>query len=312
MAFVKRKTPNVINIFYCKQLMTPYLEQNGADDEGIFGFLEKDIRKCVQRCASMKCCYCGEVAASIKCNVKSCKRHFHLICGRKNDCILEFIGEYVSRCHQHHGVNDAPVVNHDFCFICWTRMDKYHPITSIPSCCDRGWMHANCMRRTALCAGYMFKCPLCGFENAAYVNAMRKRGIYVPCRDASWELESDAFSSLHLAPDSCDAVQCMCPRGPWFQAKWPSSEWSLLKCIYCGSKAIHVHCNQRNWEVYECEDCVVDRPQSLHKSQDEPIAEASTTDRNAINYRPQLASHGGSSTKDFNTAGEPSRTTRRK
>lgn len=310
MAFVKRKTPNVINIFYCKQLMTPYLEQNGADDEGIFGFLEKDIRKCVQRCASMKCCYCGEVAASIKCNVKSCKRHFHLICGRKNDCILEFIGEYVSRCHQHHGVNDAPVVNHDFCFICWTRMDKYHPITSIPSCCDRGWMHANCMRRTALCAGYMFKCPLCGFENAAYVNAMRKRGIYVPCRDASWELESDAFSSLHLAPDSCDAVQCMCPRGPWFQAKWPSSEWSLLKCIYCGSKAIHVHCNQRNWEVYECEDCVV--PQSLHKSQDEPIAEASTTDRNAINYRPQLASHGGSSTKDFNTAGEPSRTTRRK
>lgn len=241
------------------------MKQNGDDNEGILGFLEKDIRKCVRQCASKKCFYCKKTAASIKCHKKSCKRYFHLICGHKNNFLFEFIDQYVSYCHEHHGIVDDNVKRHNECCICWELLNEYNPITSIPSCCNEGWFHVRCFRISALSAGYLFKCLLCGYKNDGYLCAMRKRGIYIPDRDASWELESNAFASLYSTLNDCDATECLCPKGRSFTQKWSRSrKWFLLKCTYCGSKAIHVHCNGPNSKSYICEVCTMERTQSVH------------------------------------------------
>lgn len=249
------------------------MEQNGADNQGILGFLEQDIRKCAQRCASTKCFYCHQKSASIMCKRKSCKRSFHLICGVRNQCLFQFSNKFNSYCHQHHGIDDGHIDAHDDCMICWEPMGDYNPIESIPSCCSMGWIHASCVRKAAVSAGYLFHCPMCGSKesNNDFCAAVRKRGIFVPERDASWELSQNAYASLLFVYDSCDAKQCFCPNGRNFNIKRRRSKWFLMKCIYCGSKGIHFGCSPRDLKKYKCAECTRTRSQSLLNAETQSI-----------------------------------------
>lgn len=233
------------------------MQQSGKDDEGIFGFLKKDIEACVRTCSTKKCCYCDEQAASIECCVKSCKRNFHLICGVKNNCLFEFIDNYASYCNDHHAIEDENPKDPNICFICHEVLGAYNPLEWIPSCCGNGWFHADCMRRSALSAGYFFKCPLCGYAKEEYIRSVRKRGVFVPDQDASWELEANAYETLRIN-HSCGAEHCTCPFGSAHQNKLPSNKWHLLKCIYCGLNAVHRHCLGQNSTEYKCADCTID------------------------------------------------------
>lgn len=248
------------------------MEQNGADHEGIWGFMERDIRKCADKCASTKCVYCDCASASIQCKHKSCKKTFHLTCGVQNGCLFQFTDAFSSYCGQHHRsiIKDKQVKGHDKCMICWELMGDYNPITSIPSCCNQGWFHANCIRKSAIEAGYLFHCPMCGNQNDAYLVMIRKRGIYVPERDATWELTKNAFDSLLFVYTSCDAKTCHCPNGRKFTIKRKRSKWHLLKCIYCGSKGIHFGCSPHDLQKYKCHECTVARSQSQSTQVSQP------------------------------------------
>lgn len=239
------------------------MEQNGDDDEGILGFLEMDIIKCVKQSASTKCFYCAGKSASIKCKFKSCKRSFHLICGMKNGCLFQFIHQYSSYCHQHHGICDTDKSDHDRCMICWDELPEYSPVKSIPSCCKYGWFHVNCIRKASMIAGYLLKCPMCSKRNDKYVKQIRKRGVFVPDQDAEWEQSQNAYASLLFQYNSCDAKVCLCKKGRNFLRKRCRSKWFLLKCIYCGSRGIHFGCSPTDMKVYKCNECTVARSQLL-------------------------------------------------
>lgn len=233
------------------------MRQNGEDNEGVLGFLRKDIEACVRLCSTKKCYYCDEKDATIECAKKSCMRNFHLICGVKNNCLFEFLDTYASYCHDHYSIKDDDPKDPSMCFICHEELGAYNPLEWIPSCCRNGWFHADCMRRSALSAGYLFKCPLCGYLKEEYIRRIRMRGVFVPDRDASWELEPNAYDTLRIS-HSCGAEHCSCPFGAAHQNKDPSNEWHLLKCIYCGSNAVHIHCYGLSSTEFKCPDCTID------------------------------------------------------
>lgn len=227
----------------------------------------------MQRCASKECYICGGKSATIMCKYKSCKRWFHLVCGADKYCLFQFNDPFSSYCHEHHNINDGRIEGHDSCMVCWEPMGTYNPITSIPSCCEKGWIHVRCMRKAAITAGYYFKCPLCGHNRDGYLPFVRKRGIFVPDQDAVWELSQNAYGSLLLQYNRCDAKVCHCENGREFSIKRKRSKWFLLKCIYCGSKAIHFGCSPHDLKEYKCSECTSARSQMLF-SQEFPFQQS--------------------------------------
>lgn len=262
------------------------MEQNGSDTQGILGFLLKDIKKCAKKFAPVKCCYCGENSATISCQRNKCKRTFHLVCGHQEKCLFTFTEQFQSFCHEHHGITDANVVGHDNCMICWGILGDHNAITSIPSCCNKGWFHVRCLRKFALTSGYLFKCPMCGNKTTEYFDLVQRRGIFVPQQDAAWELSQNAYVSLLFQYRSCDAVECLCPNGRDFSVKRMRSKWFLLKCIYCGSKGIHYHCASIRITEYVCGECTIARSQELFSqklpSERQPANESKTDAENVI------------------------------
>lgn len=250
-------------IFFYIQLLSSKMEQNGSVDEGILGFLPKDIQKCAEKCSRTRCCYCHEPSASIKCQRTKCRRNFHLICGHRKKCLFTFNKRFDSFCHAHHPIKDEIVNGHYNCMICWEALGDYSPTTSIPSCCDQGWFHARCLRKSTLTSGYLFKCPMCGNQTSEYLDLVRKSGVFVPEQDAAWELSQNAYTSLLFRYRSCDATICQCPNGRDLSVKQMRSEWFLLKCTHCDSKGIHYGCSESSITEYVCDNCTVIRSQQL-------------------------------------------------
>ncbi|VDD75044.1 unnamed protein product [Mesocestoides corti] len=61
-------------------------------------------------------------------------------------------------------------------------------------CCRPAWMHRDCAAGYARSAGlHHVKCPLC-FNRDTFISTLLKFGVWVPDRDASWELEPGAFA----------------------------------------------------------------------------------------------------------------------
>ena len=92
--------------YYCL-LFAPGLETNGEDEEGIKGFMPKDILKEWRRGNKLKCTYCKEKGATVGCvgNFgKSCKKTYHLTCGLRNGSLQQFCGAYASYCSDHRPV----------------------------------------------------------------------------------------------------------------------------------------------------------------------------------------------------------------
>jgi len=153
------------------------------------------------------------------------------------------------------------------------------------TCCPNAYFHFKCVQEHALKAGnYHFRCPLCNDEKV-FVPDCLANGIYVPIRDAVWEVE-DEHDELLARPENCSAPACYCPRGSKYDSdfdadKRTGEKWALEICNTCGSIASHIHCAKKtkfgqltydltsdeemetNWT---CADCYVSEQRSKYIS----------------------------------------------
>lgn len=232
------------------------LMQNGTEKQGIVGFLWEDIQNSLAEWQNLKCYVCKEKSASIQCANRSCRKSIHMVCAMKSKCLFEFREEYNVFCEQHSNIVElrSPHLPKAECFICMeTITEDYHPITSIPSCCNDTWFHRHCIQKAAISSGYSLKCPTCGKSNEEtnFREYVRGRGIYVPDQDAAWETQN-AFADQLEMYSRCDVSQCKCLNGRDYAEK--EGEWSIIVCDHCSAKGIHHACNSKE-ESFTCDDC---------------------------------------------------------
>lgn len=234
------------------------MQQNGADDEGILGFLPEDIKKIAAKHRNDKCFYCAEKSATILCRNTKCRRMFHQICGHQNKCSFEFSGDFRAFCHAHVEKHEFVEMKIDFCPSCLEELNQqdYDAVRWIPSCeCNSAYMHLECMRKWALAAGYFFKC-VCSRQSEEYSDLIRSRGVFVPMEDAKWETTRGAYNSMYQLRYECEADECVCPNGRGFNRSKRNSRWYLKKCSMCGSNTIHNACRPEDApEAFICSAC---------------------------------------------------------
>lgn len=166
------------------------MRQNGADDEGIDGFLVEDIEYLCRSYAKTECRYCRKPRATVRCCEPNCIRIFHVICGVKRKCLFKFADQFDAYCHMHSKIDEKfdKHGNDSNCMICFDAMGEYHAITSIPSCCNQGYFHKKCIQTSAITCGYKMHCPMCGYDADGYRKFLSNRGIYCPNKDAGTAL----------------------------------------------------------------------------------------------------------------------------
>lgn len=230
-------------------LFSAKLAQNGKDDEGAEGFLYVDIVKEVQRCRTIRCCYCDSLGASAACCNNKCKLQYHVGCLLENGGLLQFFGFFKSFCRQHRMyqclTND---IRNQTCGICLEDSGVVSPDIYICSPCCRNLFHKTCLQRMAYNFGYFFSCPGCRNNDGSkgFVKEMKQHGVFVPQRDASWELAPGAFQELLSPYYNCDAEYCLCPSGRRHMSSEIDSPWCLLTCTLCGSAGTHANCRLDN------------------------------------------------------------------
>lgn len=256
------KTLDDITVHYFCLLLASHIEQRGNDDEGILGFLPNDIRKIINKGKKFKCIYCKLMGATVHCIIKKCQNVFHLICGLEKGTLHQYFGQFKSYCHLHRPQQKVPpeyLKNDAKCLICLNSVYGFVSNDSLwPPCCKNTWFHRICVQKLALSTGYFFKCPLCNNLDI-FVEAMKKQGIYIPSRDASWELEENAYSDLLFSYSHCDAITCYCPKGRTYSSNHnDNGSWNLLLCVTCGSQGCHRKCSNmlvdNQWECLECKE----------------------------------------------------------
>lgn len=241
------------------------MEQKGADDEGILGFLEEDIQKELRRGKRLHCSYCKKLGATLGCYLSKCTKKFHLPCGLKEGSLHQYFKEFRSYCVDHRPrqkIDDQILkqivsVDNVLCYICYDKVNTDDFVNTLwaPCCKKDAWFHRKCIQQLALSAGYFFKCPLCN-NKKDFQAAMLEYGIFVPSQDASWELVPNAFEELLYRHDQCDAPMCHCPKGRKHISS--NAKWELALCRMCGSQGIHMACGQLKWAnpVWECNECI--------------------------------------------------------
>lgn len=242
-----------LQVHYHCLLLTSNLVQNGDDDEGIFGFMEEDIRNEEARIRGQKCYICKERYANISCCAKKCFRTFHTECGLKKGCLSHYVDTFQSWCDKHVELDDGEKHSEtESCGICYDDMGPYQKLESIRApCCHNGWFHRRCVAQFAQSAGYFFKCPLCNNKDD-FGQLIRQRGVYIPEKDASWELEPNAFDDQLERPSECDAEECRCRYGRDFD---DCNRWDLIMCATCGSTCRHDQCMEVPSKNYVCTFC---------------------------------------------------------
>ncbi|CAG7824643.1 unnamed protein product [Allacma fusca] len=245
-----------IVVHYFCLLFCAALKQEGQDHEGILGFLPADIKKEVRRGEKLKCKYCKIKGATLGCAVAKCKCSFHFTCGIPKGTLHHFSGSFDSYCGVHKPKVTIPVPKEMWtCGICFVDVEESeNPVW--PPCCKNIIYHRLCMQKYASTSGsYFFSCPHCK-NGDTFVEAMKKSGVYVPERDAQWELEPGAFAELAQAYTHCDAKQCFCQHGREYE-KASSSRWRMVRCDFCGSAAIHAFCGELRDETtaWKCPGC---------------------------------------------------------
>nr|XP_014352071.1 PREDICTED: G2/M phase-specific E3 ubiquitin-protein ligase [Latimeria chalumnae] len=244
--------------YYCL-LMSSGIWQRGEEDEGIYGFLLEDIRKELKRARKLVCKVCRKKGASIGCSGKRCKKSYHFPCGVQKECIFQFTGEFRSYCWDH-----RPIQKHftegrpsepSLCTICFEYVEPIASYNIIKSpCCKNSWFHRDCLQHQALSAGmFFFRCTICN-NKEKFQQEMLRLGIYIPERDASWELEEDAYQELFQRYQHCDVTRCHCKMGREYNR--PNSKWEIRRCDCCGSRGTHLACSSLGWQQnWECVDC---------------------------------------------------------
>ncbi|XP_039393996.1 G2/M phase-specific E3 ubiquitin-protein ligase isoform X2 [Mauremys reevesii] len=252
------KEYNLTVHYYCL-LMSSGIWQRGEEDEGVYGFLIKDIRKEVNRAAKLKCNICKKKGASIGCVAPKCKRSYHFPCGVQRECIFQFMEQFGSYCWEHRPVQKLPSDESrgsSQCTICLEFVEHFPMYNILKSpCCKNAWFHRDCLQYQALSAGvFFFRCTVCNNKDK-FQKEMLRMGIHIPEKDASWELEENAYQDLLQRYQHCDARRCLCRKGRDYYK--PDSKWEIKCCQCCGSRGTHLACSpieswEENWECIEC------------------------------------------------------------
>ncbi|XP_010709942.1 G2/M phase-specific E3 ubiquitin-protein ligase isoform X2 [Meleagris gallopavo] len=243
---------------YCL-LMSSGIWQRGEEDEGVDGFLIEDIRKEVNRAARLVCNICRKKGASIGCVAPKCKRSYHFPCGLQKECVFQFMEDFRSYCWEHKPVqifSDKESREPSQCTICLDLVEHL-PLYSVlrSPCCKNTWFHRECLQYQALSAGiFFFRCAVCNNKDK-FQKEMLRMGIHIPEKDASWELEDNAYQDLLQCYQHCDIRRCLCKNGRDYNK--PDSKWEIKRCQSCGSRGTHLACSsikswEQNWECVEC------------------------------------------------------------
>ncbi|XP_063797798.1 G2/M phase-specific E3 ubiquitin-protein ligase-like [Pseudophryne corroboree] len=241
---------------YCL-LLSSGLLQRGSDSQGFYGFLFPDVRKAASWAAEMRCTVCNKAGASIQCSRKGCTQIVHFPCGLQKEFIFQYSKQFPSFCPRHRPVQKAKAKEAvSACTICLEELTPAPAYDVIKSpCCKNTWFHRACLQMQALSAGkYFLKCPICR-DMPSFQKEMLRMGIYIPHRDASWELEENAFGELLQVHEQCDVEPCLCDFGRTHSES--GSGWSIIRCHCCGSSGSHLACSaltlaQCTWTCAEC------------------------------------------------------------
>lgn len=73
------------------------------------------------------------------------------------------------------------------------------------ACCPKAWMHRDCINGYAVSAAlHYLKCPYCA-DRQTFIPSVLDAGVWVPDRDAAWELEPGAFAELAVSGTNSDS-----------------------------------------------------------------------------------------------------------
>ncbi|KAI1895669.1 hypothetical protein AGOR_G00108600 [Albula goreensis] len=254
-------TQHDLTVHYFCLLMSSGVYQRGEENEGIHGFLVEDIKREMRRSSRLKCGVCKKKGASVGCSIKSCRKMVHLPCGMKEEFIFQFTGLFPSFCKEHRPsqsvARSSPIRTPLSCSVC---LDSIEPVLSYTilkcPCCHSSWFHRECIQHQACSAAmFFFRCTICNNKDQ-FQQEMLRMGIHIPERDASWELEENAFVELLHVYQHCDAVKCRCRSGRHYSAR--QGKWEVVRCKFCGSSGTHRQCSSLN--LYEdrwaCVSCV--------------------------------------------------------
>ncbi|XP_046860887.1 uncharacterized protein LOC124454120 [Xenia sp. Carnegie-2017] len=228
---------------YC-MFFAAALAQNGRDEEGFEGFLEKDVFKEIKRASRLRCGLCGKKGASCCCSHQHCKKAFHFTCGLQKKYLFQFFGKFSVYCSDHRLYQNAPSFPWKTapCPICLEHVQCISsPDILTTPCCKDVWFHRACVQKQAEVSGYFFRCAVCN-NKSKFLKEMQRMGIFVRDRDAAWE-EGDNFAELLQTYNQCDHTICICPNGRKYSND--SGKWKLILCSSCGQYGTHAGC--RSW-----------------------------------------------------------------
>lgn len=240
-----------ISVHYFCLLFSSGLVQTENDEScnsaetssAIYGFSIKNILLEFARASKLHCGYCCKGGASIGCAYAKCSRKFHYPCGAEKHYLYQYFGTFAAFCSEHRPVQHMPrsiTCGPQMCGICFDTIDHNVSFDVLTTpCCKNSRIHRKCAEKQALSFGlYLFRCPFCN-NSDDYVNEMKRIGIYIPQRDASWETPH-AYTDLLETRLICDAEKCSCKYGR--KHDQPGTNWSIVGCVICSSSGAHTAC----------------------------------------------------------------------
>ena len=229
---------------------------------GLGGFIEQDVIKALSKIRENECFVCLTKQAAVKCAETGCNKTWHYPCGRRANCITQFIDEFKSYCSLHNP--ETNVLRHPgyvYCCVCYKLITTNNPAACIFSkCCDpiyqpersietiylECFTHAACVQRYTINAGYDSACINCNMVEMTkekWQDQMRRRGIFIPKQMASWE-DDEYFKKQ--TKNKCEHKNC----------KTPTVSKNVWTCFVCGCFPLHLKCaGVKSHEEYYCPKC---------------------------------------------------------
>jgi len=275
---VSGRTAEYYHYFCC--LFSTDGVQAGKDEEGLNGFLVKDLKQELKRGANLRCDLCGKTGATIRCGKKSCKKMYHFSCGALSptgEYFYIFLGEMTSFCELHGPRQkvSGQLCQDKVCMICFDTCGETPgpgPGRLVSPCCGRTY-HRACVQKTALQAGKAaLKCPACN-DKETFNTEMERCGVYIPNADAQWEMPENSnfyqFEEMLGTDLRCDSLLCQCPHGPEFSR--PGGRFEIAKCQTCGGRGVHIQCGNidTKTKLFICSDCQPETVDSDTNSEEE-------------------------------------------
>lgn len=187
------------------------------------------------------------MGANLQCYSKTCSKAYHTGCALEDNVLFKFHKSYPIFCSDHKKKAEKDTKGLESkCGICFERLYKTRKSILIP-CCKNSYFHRLCLQKYAHTSGYYhLKCPLCGDKDVC-IKQLPKMGIFIPVRDAQWELDDD-FRDMASPPllfcENCDN-----------KIKNSDKPYLWKMCSTCGSQGIHYECDKEAENPYICKEC---------------------------------------------------------